>query len=128
MSYYFAKTIAGDFDAVIKRVNNELQKEGFGVLADINIQGALKNKLGVDFRKYRVLGACNPPFALKALETEDKVGTMLPCNVVVQETENGKVEVAAINPVQAMLSIGNSRLTEIAAEIGIKLQNVILAL
>lgn len=128
MSYYFSKTVNGDFDAVIEKVNNELQKEGFGVLADINIQGALKKKLGVDFRKYRVLGACNPPFALKALEAEDKIGTMLPCNVVVQEAADNKVEVAAINPVQSMISVGNKQLNDIAAEIGMKLQKVIKAL
>lgn len=128
MSYYFSKIVDGDFDTVIENVNSELQKEGFAVLADINIQGALKNKLGVDFRKYRVLGACNPPFALKALQAEDKIGTMLPCNVVVQETADGKVEVAAINPVQSMLAVGNKKLTEIATEIGIKLQIVIDAL
>ncbi len=128
MSYYFSKIIDGDFDAVIENVNSELQKEGFGVLADINIQGALKNKLGVDFRKYRVLGACNPPFALKALEAEDKIGTMLPCNVVVQEAADGQVEVAAINPVQSMISVGNDQLTEIASQIGEKLQKVIQAL
>ena len=128
MSYYFSKSINGDFDAVIEKVNSELQKEGFGVLADINIQGALKNKLGVDFRKYRVLGACNPPFALKALEAEDKIGTMLPCNVVVQEAADGQVEVAAINPVQSMISVGNDQLTEIASQIGEKLQKVIQAL
>ncbi len=128
MSYYFSKIINSDFDAVIENVNSELQKEGFGVLADINIQGALKNKLGVDFRKYRVLGACNPPFALKALEAEDKIGTMLPCNVVVQETADGHVEVAAINPLQSMISVGNKQLNDIAIKIGIKLQKVIEAL
>ncbi len=128
MSYYFSKEVDGDFDAVIDKVNSELQNEGFGVLADINIQGALKNKLGVDFRKYRVLGACNPPFALKALKAEDKIGTMLPCNVVVQEAEDGRIEVAAINPVQSMISVGNDKLTEIASEIGVKLKKVIEAL
>ena len=128
MSYYFAKKVDNNFDEVIEKVNNALQNEGFGVLADINIQGALKNKLGVDFRKYRVLGACNPSFALKALEAEDKIGTMLPCNVVVQETDDGKVEVAAINPVQSMISVGNQQLDAIAAEIGVKLQKVIKSL
>lgn len=128
MRYYFAKKIDGDFETVIEKINGELQKEGFGVLADINIQGALKNKLGVDFRKYRILGACNPPFALRALEAEDKIGTMLPCNIVVQETADGKIEVAAINPVQSMISVGNEQLNKIASEIGVKLQKVIEAL
>ena len=125
MSYYFSKTVTKDFDVVIENVTSALQKEGFGVLADINIQDTLKNKLGVDFRKYRVLGACNPPFALRALETENKIGTMLPCNVVVQETADGKVEIAAINPVQSMISVENRQLHEITIEIGVKLQKVI---
>ena len=125
MGYYFSKTVAKDFDVVIENVTSALQKEGFGVLADINIQDTLKNKLGVDFRKYRVLGACNPPFALRALETENKIGTMLPCNVVVQETADGKVEIAAINPVQSMISVENRQLHEITIEIGVKLQKVI---
>jgi len=125
MDYYFSKTVTKDFDVVIENVTSALQKEGFGVLADINIQDTLKNKLGVDFRKYRVLGACNPPFALRALETENKIGTMLPCNVVVQETADGKVEIAAINPVQSMISVENRQLHEITIEIGVKLQKVI---
>ncbi len=125
MSYYFAKKVEGDFEEVIEKINTALQDEGFGVLMDINIQGALKTKLGVDFRKYRILGACNPPFALKALEAEDKIGAMLPCNVVVQQTKDDKVEVAAINPVQSMISVGNKQLNEIATEIGNKLQRAI---
>ncbi len=128
MSYYYSKTISGEFDVVIEKVSAELQKEGFGVLANIDIQAALKNKLGVDFRKYRILGACNPPFAIKALEVEDKIGTMLPCNVVVQETGEGKIEVAAVNPVQSMIGVGNKKLLEIAGQIGEKLQKVIQAL
>ncbi len=125
MSYYYAKTVKDDFEKVIERVTAELQKEGFGVLADINIQGALKNKLGIDFRKYRILGACNPPFAIRALEAEDKIGTLLPCNVVVQEVSDGEVEVAAVNPVQSMVSVGNDKLNEVAEEIGNKLQKAI---
>ncbi|APF20897.1 DUF302 domain-containing protein [Caldithrix abyssi] len=128
MSYYYAKTVDGDFESIVEKVHAELQKEGFGVLADIDIQGALKKKLGVDFRKYRILGACNPPFALKALESEDKIGTMLPCNVVVQETGDGQVEVAAVNPVQSMIGVGNDDLLDIAKQIGEKLQRVIQAL
>ncbi len=107
MSYYYSKIVSGDFEAVIEKISNELQKEGFGVLADIDIQAALKNKLGVDFRKYRILGACNPPFAIKALEAEDKIGTMLPCNVVVQETGQGQIEVTAVNPVESMKAVEN---------------------
>ncbi len=125
MSYYYAKTVNDDFEKVIERVSEELQKEGFGVLADINIQGALKKKLGIDFRKYRILGACNPPFAIRALEAEDKIGTLLPCNVVVQEIAEGKVEIAAVNPVQSMISVGNEKLNRVAEQIGEKLQNAI---
>ena len=128
MSYYYAKTINGDFDSVVEKVSAELQKEGFGVLANIDIQAALKNKLGVDFRKYRILGACNPPFAIKALEAEDKIGTMLPCNVVVQEIADGQIEVVAVNPVESMKAVQNDKLIEIAGQIGEKLQKVIRAL
>ena len=128
MSYYYAKIVSGDFETVVEKVHAELQKEGFGVLADIDIQAALKKKLGVDFRKYRILGACNPPFALKALEAEDKIGTMLPCNVVIQETNDGQIEVAAVNPVQSMIGVGNEALLNIARQIGEKLQRVIQGL
>ncbi len=128
MSYYYSTTISGDFEEAVERVSSELQKEGFGVLANIDIQGAIKKKLGVDFRKYRILGACNPPFAIKALKVEDKIGTMLPCNVVLQELGDGKIEVAAVNPVQSMIGVGNDDLLKIAEQIGEKLQKVIKAL
>jgi len=128
MNYYYSKTVSGDFNAVIEKVSKELQKEGFGVLADIDIQGALKKKLGINFRKYRILGACNPPYAFKALEAENKIGTMLPCNVVLQETDDGKIEVAAVNPVQSMIGVGNDKLLEIAGQIGEKLQKMIQSL
>ncbi len=128
MNYYYAITVSDDFEKVIKRVQEGLKKEGFGVLANIDIQGAIKEKLGIDFRKYRILGACSPPFAIQALEVEDKIGTMLPCNVVVQETRDGKIEVAAVNPVQSMIGVGNNALLKIAEQIGNKLQKVIRAL
>ncbi len=128
MSYYFSKTVSGDFDRVVERVHTELQKEGFGVLSDIDIQAALKKKLGIDFRKYRILGACNPPYAFKTLQAEDKIGIMLPCNVVVQERENGEVEVAIVNPMEAMKPVENDNLVELAGEISRKLQNVMSAL
>lgn len=128
MSYYYSKIVSGEFDAVIEKVIAELQKEGFGVLTNIDMQATIKNKLGMDFRKYRILGACNPPFAIKALEAEDKIGTLLPCNVMIQETADGKVEVAAINPRQSMIAVGSEELNEIATEIGVKLQKVINAL
>jgi len=125
MSYYMNKKLSMSFDDAIAKVTEELKKEGFGVLTDIDVKATLKKKLDVDFRKYRILGACNPPFAYKALQAEDKIGIMLPCNVVVQEIEDGKVEVAAIDPMASMLAVGNPALKEIAAEIRNKLKTVI---
>lgn len=125
MNYYFNKTIKGNFDEIIKKVTEELKTEGFGILTDINIQETLKKKLDVDFKQYRILGACNPPFAYKALLAEDKIGTMLPCNVIVQEISPGVVEVAAINPMVSMQAVKNEQLNEIAFEINKKLKNVI---
>lgn len=128
MSYYFNKKISADFDVVMKKVITELEKEGFGILTEIDVQATLKKKLDVDFRKYRILGACNAHFAHKALKTENKVGTMLPCNVILQEIENGQVEVAAVNPTASMKAIENEELNKIAITIGEKLQKVISAL
>ncbi|MDH3782127.1 MAG: DUF302 domain-containing protein [Desulfobulbaceae bacterium] len=113
------------FDEAIDKVTEELKKEGFGVLTEIDVKQALKKKLNVDFRKYRILGACNPTYAHKALQAEDKIGTMLPCNVIVQERENGKVEIAAIDPVASMQSVKNESLSEIATIIQSKLKKVI---
>ncbi len=95
MSYYFNKTIDGPFDAAVEKVKAELKKEGFGVLTEIDVRKTLKEKINVDFRNYRILGACNAPYAYRALQAEDKIGTMLPCSVIVQETADGRVEVAA---------------------------------
>ena len=103
----------------------ELKKEGFGVLTDIDVQATLKKKLDVNFRKYRILGACNPPFAYKALQAENKIGTMLPCNVIVQELDDGKTEVAAVDPVASMQAVENEKLGEIANEIRSRLEKVI---
>lgn len=128
MSYYFNKTIEADFETVKKNVIEELGKEGFGVLSDIDIQATFKKKLDVDFRKYEILGACNPHFAHKAIEAEDKIATMLPCNVILQDVGNGKVEVAAINASKSMQAVENSKVAEIAKEISAKLQKVIAAL
>jgi uncharacterized protein (DUF302 family) len=125
MNYYFNKTLHGNFEEIIKKVTKELKAEGFGILTDINIQETLKKKLDVDFKQYRILGACNPPFAYKALLAEDKIGTMLPCNVIVQEINPGVVEVAAINPMVSMQAVKNEQLNEIAFEINKKLKNVI---
>ncbi len=125
MTYYFNKTVELSFDDAISKVTAELKKEGFGILSEIDVQAALKKKLDVDFRRYRILGACNPPFAYKALLAEDKIGTMLPCNVIVQELDNGKVEIAAIDPLASMQAVGNETVEAIAVEIREKLKKVI---
>lgn len=125
MNYYFNKTINGIFEEVIDRVTQALKEEGFGILTEIDIKETLKKKLDVDFKKYRILGACNPPYAHKALLTEDKIGTMLPCNVIVQEIEAGVIEVAAVNPMGSMQAVDNDALKGIAQEITLKLENVI---
>ena len=125
MSYYFNKTVDMTFDEAISKVTEELKKEGFGVLTEIDVTAALKKKINVDFRKYRILGACNPGFAHKALLAEDKIGAMLPCNIIVQEVEDGKIEVAAINPVASMQAVENKSLGEIAITVQSKLKQVI---
>lgn len=125
MSYYFNKTLNLSFDKAISGVTEELKKEGFGILTDIDVKATLKQKLDVEFRKYRILGACNPPFAYKALQAEDKIGTMLPCNVIVQEISDGQVEVTAIDPLASMQAVENPALKEIASEISNKLKAVI---
>ena len=125
MKYYFEKTTDYTFEEAVEKVTEELKKEGFGVLTEINIHEKLKEKLGVDFRNYRILGACNPAFAYKALQEEDKIGTMLPCNVIVQELENGKTEIAAVDPIASMQSVGNEKLASVANEVQQKLKQVI---
>ena len=128
MIYYFAKTLSVDFDEAVRRTVDALKEEGFGIITEIDVKDTLKKKLNVDFRNYRILGACNPALAHEALEIEDKVGTMLPCNVVVQEIGAGKVEVAAIDPVASMMAIENPRLKEAAGEVQGKLRHVIESL
>ncbi len=125
MSYYMSTRVEAGFDETIERVRKALEAEGFGVLTDIDVKETMKKKLEEDFRKYRILGACNPPFAHKALLREDKIGTMLPCNVIVQETEGGDVEVAAVNPVSSMQAVNNPALLNIATEIRDRLSRVI---
>jgi len=127
MSYYFNKEISAPFNEVIERVMAALKQHGFGVLTDIDVRKTLKEKIGEEFRDYRILGACNPPLAHRALTAEDKVGTMLPCNVIVQDLGTGKVEVAAIDPRAAMQQIGNPELAKIASEVAQKLETVIAA-
>ena len=128
MEYYFSKTIPGSFENAIQKVTEALKTEGFGILTEIDIKATLKKKLDVDFYNYKILGACNPPFAYKALLVEDKIGTMLPCNVIVQEKVAGQVEVAAVDPVASMQAIENKELADIANEIRTRLQKVITAL
>jgi uncharacterized protein (DUF302 family) len=125
MSYYFSKTLELSFDDAIACVTEELKKEGFGVLTTIEIHQKLKEKLGVDFHKYTILGACNPSFAYKALLAENKIGTMLPCNVIVQESGEGKVEVAAVDPIESMKAIENPALGDVATQVRAMLKNVI---
>lgn len=125
MSYYFSKIVNYDFDTAIEKVTEELKKEGFGVLTEIDVQATLKKKLNVDFKKYRILGACNPGFAHQALQAEDKIGTMLPCNVIVQEHPDGKVEVSAVDPVASMMAVKNDSLGNIATQVREKLRKVI---
>jgi uncharacterized protein (DUF302 family) len=128
MSYYFSKKLQGTFDEVLARVTGALKEEGFGILTEIDVKETLRKKLNVDFRKYKILGACNPPMAHKALEMEDKIGTMLPCNVIVQEVADGHVEVAAIDPVASMQAVQNPRLEDLAKEVQGKLKKVIASL
>lgn len=125
MQYSIDKILNMPFEDAVNRVVEELKKEGFGVLTDIDVQTTLKKKLDVDFRKYRILGACNPPFAYKALQAERRIGTMLPCNVIVQETDAGQIEVSAIDPIASMRAIENPNLQEIADQVRDKLKKVI---
>ena len=128
MSYYFNKTISGKFDDVIIKVTDELKKEGFGILTEIDVKETLKKKLDVDFKKYKILGACNPPFAYEALKAEDKIGAMLPCNVIVIEQAPGQVEVAAVDPIASMQAVNNANLGKVANEVQKKLKKVVESL
>ena len=125
MSYYFSKTVKSDFDHTITAVTEALKQEGFGLLTDIDVKQTFKRKLNIDFKNYRILGACNPQFAYRALQTEDKIGTMLPCNVIVQEEVGGMVTVAAIDPTVSMQGVKNPDLAEIAHEVRVHLKRVI---
>ena len=125
MSYYFSKIVNEGFDKAIENVTTKLKEEGFGILTEIDVKETLKKKLDVDFKKYKILGACNPPFAYKALQSEDKIGIMLPCNVVVEEHSDGRVEVSAVDPLASMQAIQNEKLGAIALEVRDKLKRVI---
>lgn len=125
MSYYFSKMLTLSFDEAVKRTIDVLKLEGFGIITEIDLKDTFKKKIGVDFRNYRILGACNPTLAHEALSIEDKVGTMLPCNVIVQDVGGGRIEVAAIDPVASMQAINNARLKEAATGVRAKLRNAI---
>jgi uncharacterized protein (DUF302 family) len=125
MSYYFSKQTDLTFAEAIEKTTNELKKEGFGVLTEIDVKATLKKKLDVDFRNYKILGTCNPPFAYEALQNEEMIGLMLPCNVVVQETKDGKTTVAAIDPLASMSAVKNVRLGEIAHQVQERLKRVV---
>ena len=125
MDYYYTTKYSGNFEDAVTKVKALLKNEGFGVLTEIDIQKTLKEKLNVDFKKYLILGACNPPFAHKALQAEDKIGTMLPCNIIVQEQSPNIIEVSSINPMTSMQSVKNDALMDIAKELSNRLETVI---
>jgi len=128
MEYYFSKTLNVSFDEAIKIIIEALKSEGFGVISEIRMHEKLKEKLEVDFKKYTILGACNPSFAYKALQVEDKIGTMLPCNVLVIEQAENVIEIAAVNPIASMQAVGNTALGEIAQQVTHKLKKIIVDL
>jgi len=127
MSYHFSKVVDLPFEDAVARATEELAREGFGILTDIDVKATLKKKMGVEFRKYRILGACNPPFAHQALAMEDKVGVLLPCSVVVQEHEAGRVEVSAVDPMSSMQVVGNPELKDLGEKVAAALQRVVEA-
>jgi uncharacterized protein (DUF302 family) len=128
MSYYFSKTLSAGFDEAVSRTTDALKAQGFGIITEIDVKDTLQKKLGIAFRNYRILGACNPALAHEALELEDKIGTMLPCNVVVQETPGGSIEVAAIDPVASMAAVENLGLKQAAGRVRELLQKAIASL
>lgn len=127
MKFYIEKTTSYSFEEAIVKVTVELKKEDFGVLTEIDLHEKLKEKLNVEYKKYKILGACNPPIAYEALKVEDKIGTMLPCNVIVRELDNGKTEIAAVDPVASLMAVKNADLQEIAKKIKQRLEKVIAA-
>lgn len=124
MTYHFSKTVQGDYNVIIDLVTAALKTQGFGILTDIDVAATLKKKLDVDIRKYRILGACNPQLAYQALQVEDKIGTMLPCNVIVQESDAG-IEVSAVDPAASMQAVDNPKLKEVAQNVRAKMKAVI---
>ena len=128
MSYYISKTLHTDFDTAVTKTKDALQHESFGIITEIDLHETFKKKLDIEFRNYKILGACNPPFAYMALQTEDKIGTMLPCNVIVQDLGHHKIEIAAIDPLASMEAVKNDEIKKIAEQIKVKLENVISSL
>ncbi|MBX2975693.1 MAG: DUF302 domain-containing protein [Ignavibacteriaceae bacterium] len=125
MKYYNSKIVSTNYEETLLKVVEELKKEGFGVLTEIDVKATLKIKLEVDFRRYKILGACNPPFAYKALQLEENLGVLLPCNVIVQEKENREIQVSVVNPLISMQAVNNEALVEVATEVSLKLSNVL---
>jgi uncharacterized protein (DUF302 family) len=125
MAYYYTKTLSLSFEAALDKVREELKDEGFGIITEIDVTGTLKEKLGVDFRRYKILGACNPVFAHQALQVESRIGTMLPCNVIVQEHDDGRTEVSAINPIESMGAVQNAQLETLGHQVAAKLKSVV---
>ena len=128
MSYYISTTLSTSFDEAIEKTTAALKEEGFGVLTEIDVKATIKKKLDKDFYPYKILGACNPPFAYQALQAEDKIGVMLPCNVIVQEKQPGTVEISAVDPLQSMMAIDNESLGPVAMQVQEKLKKVIASL
>ena len=126
MTYYFSKTLPVGFDEAVRRTTEALKQEGFGIITEIDVKQTLKAKIGIDFRNYRILGACNPKLAHEALQLEDKIGTMLPCNVIVQELDSNRTEVAAIDPVASMQAVDNPRLKQAAERVQALLRKVVV--
>lgn len=125
MAYYYSKTLRASFDDAVGKVTAALFTEGFGVISEVDLHEKIKHKLGVDFKRYRILGACNPAYSYRALQAEDKIGVMLPCNVLVIEQGEGNIEIAAVNPSEAMSVVRNEAVNKIAAEVGEKLSRAL---
>ena len=125
MAYYYSKTLRTSFDDAVEKVTASLSAEGFGVISEVDLHEKIKYKLGVDFKRYRILGACNPAFSYRALQAEDKIGVMLPCNVLVIEQGEGETEIAAVNPSEAMSVVRNEAVNQVAAEVGEKLRKAL---
>ncbi len=128
MSYYISTTLETSFDDAVARVTEGLKDEGFGILTEIDVRATLKKKLDVDFRPYTILGACNPPFAYQALQAEERIGTMLPCNVIVQDKGPDGIEVAAVDPMASMQAVDNADLEGLARQVQSRLTSVIQGL